>query len=646
MGSGNIPSQSSGKGPVLRPGGFGIDPSKLGSAKTGPSVSNQDSEKVANQLSTVAEQLKSAVPGPETSGNPASTEVVTNSNLSVNEGEQVDQNSTNTQKTTVMSENRTIFDGKTDIEVVDMFKQAPVPTATIEGTVDLTSNLTSKQEIVKFFEVYDIQISDDFATLLDNTSWGIGSTAGLLADGFNGLCDFLGYVGSNTVALVDQQANDPKSTFNTIKDGVVEQFTNPDSTLNTVKDGVVEQFTNPDSTFNYVVDGASWTIGKAHELGVTVGDYGNRFISGFNQGAADLFSTGADIVTQLSDENSQLRQDISQSIDGNITSMAECWDGVCKNVSDTTGTVFDSALSLLTFTGQVLASIDEGINYTGNSILKLLDDNFPDAPLPKDDAGDLIPTDNFTDNNWLDITNWCKDALNMIDPATYLADDQSMSDFVQDALESDPFKQSVLETVAGDVSIQSAYNLDEQLSFQAGVKDLVDSDQCKSFKTYYDDVKQDLEQIISELGSDDEPVTFKNKDGVDTPLTFEAMQGMTLGELQQLSVFDNTEITPLNFVFLTEGQKALDKLGDQTRDLSDRQKDFSIAKREVSLMPHHVVKEDSLDDAMAILKTRNRSDFYTLSSKLEGKTSYTDKDLDILRDVFWKNNISFMGYEG
>ena len=146
--------------------------------------------------------------------------------------------------------------------------------------------MTSKQEIVKLFEVYGVEVSDEFATLLDNTSWGIGTTAGLLADGFNGLCDFFGYVGSNTVDLIEQQANDANSTFNTIKDGVVEQFT-------------------------YVVDGASWTIGKANELGVTVGDYGNRFISGFNQGAADLFSTGADIVTQLSDESSQLRQDIS-----------------------------------------------------------------------------------------------------------------------------------------------------------------------------------------------------------------------------------------------------------------------------------------------------------------------------------------------
>ena len=59
------------------------------------------------------------------------------------------------------------------------------------------------------------------------------------------LCDFLGYVGSKTVALVDHQANDPKSTF------------------------------------NYVVDGAGWTIGRAAELGVDVADYGNRFFSGF-----------------------------------------------------------------------------------------------------------------------------------------------------------------------------------------------------------------------------------------------------------------------------------------------------------------------------------------------------------------------------
>ena len=279
-------------------------------------------------------------------------------------------------------------------------------------------------------------------------------------------------MGSKTVALVDHQANDPKSTF------------------------------------NYVVDGASWTIGRAAELGVDVADYGNRFFSGFSQDAADLFSTGADIVTQLSDEDSPLRQDISQSIDENMTSMAECWQGVCDSISNTTGTVFDSGLSLLTFTGQVLvssgkvlASID-----TGNSILEFLHENFPDEPWPKDDAGNLIPAENFKIEDWTKITNWCANILDTIEPANYLAG-EPMNDFVQEALESDPFQQSVLKTVVGQ-------------GFEQDVTKFVNSDQCESFKAYYDGVKQELEHIISNLEGDDEPVTFKNNDGEDTPLTF------------------------------------------------------------------------------------------------------------------------------
>ena len=230
---------------------------------------------------------------------------------------------------------------------------------------------------------------------------------------------------------------------------------------------------------------------------------------------------------------------------------------------------------VLVSSGKVLASID-----TGNSILEFLHENFPDEPWPKDDAGNLIPAENFKIEDWTKITNWCANILDTIEPANYLAG-EPMNDFVQEALESDPFQQSVLKTVVGQ-------------GFEQDVTKFVNSDQCESFKAYYDGVKQELEHIISNLEGDDEPVTFKNNDGEDTPLTFEVMQGMNLEKLQELSFFDRnyealpesngTKITPLNFLFLTEGRKALAELDDKTKSLPERQAAFKIATREVSHM--------------------------------------------------------------
>ncbi|MEK9726761.1 MAG: hypothetical protein VW397_01500 [Candidatus Margulisiibacteriota bacterium] len=449
-------------------------------------------------------------------------------------------------------------------------------------------NLTTNNQITegdvnsteKFLQGYGFEPSPEFVAFLDTTGWVIGGTFDILCTAVQTLCEVVndqindsnsttnyamkvtGEALTEVVDVVHNEVNNPESFSRSglqfigeqtgkIIDALLTELTEPESTTQLLQESILQQIKNPES-----------------ELWVALNDCAER-IDGFSNFVGDCLRPVIDnafsyfnVNKELSEPNSPLLNSVKATSEEHIETnpnsneLMVYFETFCAQVQDTYNIALDNTVAFGNLLGGIVGNagheIGATVEWTGESIITFLQDNFKDTPLPDEEP---------PSNDWDALGNWLKENLDLgtlfgsnsgqIKGDDTAANEPSVWSTFTGCLNGD-FGDYVSNQVQGHVSLTKPEALKQWRETQ--------------FESYFNDFVKDMPD---------------KGDGVDTKTQ------------------DNANISSLKLTFLTEGRDAMLKLKDVNLPKDECDKHQQILDREITLMPPQ--EFTSLDNLMSTL---------------------------------------------